>query len=111
MKRSLLVFSILMSSYSSFAKDVKPISGRTPASEAECLAANKTLAESILKNAAKRIGFQGTEVATVKLDWISATDDRFVFSGSIYKANYEIVVKTDSSCFPREVELIDTARK
>lgn len=109
MKKIVLITLLTVVSATSFAKGGKAVSQRKPSSKESCLAANKMLAENILKNAGKRIGFD--EVSEVTLEWVSAASDRYVFSGSIYRGNYEIVVKTDSSCFPQEVELIDTARQ
>jgi hypothetical protein len=90
----------------SFAKD-SPAEKRKPAA-ADCSSANKELAQTIINNAAKRISNKASDVS---LNWVNATGERYVYSGSIYKGEYEIIVKTDSSCFPLEVELVDLARK
>lgn len=105
--KNLFTSAILLTASSlGYAKEAPPVK-RKPAT-AECAAANKDLAQFMINNAAKRIGHTAE---AVKINWINATDERFVYSSSIYRAEYEVIVKTDSGCFPLEVELVDLARK
>lgn len=75
----------------------------------DCAARNKVLAQSIIDSAAKAIDHTASEV--VASSSIYESGDRFEFFGSIYKAEYMVIVKTDTSCFPKEVELVDLATR
>lgn len=110
MKRIVMIsLAVLLSNSalnSAFAKDA-PNKGRKPSST-ECAANTKQAAQSVINIAAKSIGFDASDLA---LSWVNATGTRYTYAGSIYKGNYEVIVKTDSSCFIEQVELVDLARR
>jgi hypothetical protein len=105
MKKNFLALSLLsMMSISASALSLPTI--RT--ARLDCGVANQEIAQLMINNAAERIS---ASASNVRLDWVNATGDRYVYSGSIYRADYEVIVKTDRSCSPLEVELVDLARK
>ncbi|MCB0413018.1 MAG: hypothetical protein KDD50_01710 [Bdellovibrionales bacterium] len=85
------------------------IIGSNHAHADECGDRNKELAQQILNSAAKSVGHEASDVTPSSTVYESG--DRFEFDGYIYRAAYKIIVKTDQSCFPKEVELVDLATK
>ena len=94
-KKNIIAFIMFIAAFSSYGVDT------------DCIIRNKELAQNMLNQAGQSIGLKASQVTASEKVYESG--ERYEFTGHIYKASYLIIVKTDSSCFPKEVELVDIA--
>ena len=81
------------------------------AQEADCVEKNQTLAAMMIRHAAEGIGTGSVGPVTLREKRVHGDEWSYVFLSSIYRADYELIVRTDNSCFPLSVELIQPTRE